>query len=417
MDIAITKKKKSPSKRYYFLIPLLVLPLLFGIRYLWFLGQTDFSVDRDKLVFGQVKQGEFTVSVRGTGLLVPDNIQWLSAGSDAKVEKVLVKAGNRVKKGDLIIELSNPQLLQQLAEAEWDLEAKEAEAKASKVAQELALLEQKSSVLNAKLNYDSSLLRNKAQTRLIATGAVSRLDYERTVLETDQYKQRWLIGQDQLNKMQENLTAQENAQAARLNIARKTLERIQQQVDELKVIATMDSIVLEMPLEPGQRITMGSNIAKLVQQDSLIAELRVPEIQIRDVETGQKVIIDTRNNKVEGFVSRIDPAVIKGNVQVDIVFPDGLPNDARPDLSVDGEIKITEIADTMYVERPLFAQSKSQATLYRLSKDGEFAERVKVKLGYGSVNQIQVLEGLKVGDRIITSDPTRFETYEKFRIN
>ncbi len=415
MDIAISKKK--PNIKWYLLIPLLVLPLLFGLRHLWLVAQADLSIAKETLVFGAVKQGNFTVSVRGTGVLMPDNIQWLSASGEAKVEKVLVKAGNRVEKGDIILEMSNPQLVQQLAEAQWELEALEAETKAAKVVQELALLEQNSSVMNAKLNYESSLLRNKAQAQLISTGAVSRLEYERTVLETDQFKQRWLIGQEGLDKMRENLVAQENAQIARLNIARKALERIQERVDELQVVATMDSIVLEMPLEPGQRITMGSNIAKLVQQDSLIAEIRVPEIQIRDVAVGQRVIIDTRNNKIDGVVSRVDPAVINGTVQVDVVFPGGLPSDARPDLSVDGEIKIADIPDVLFVERPLFVQSKSQAAIYKVVNGGELAERVQVKVGYGSVSQIQILEGLQVGDRIVTSDPTRFETHEKFRIN
>lgn len=417
MDIAITKKKKKTNFKRFVLVPLIVLPLLFAGRYIWFLSQADFSVNRDALVFAEVKQGAFTVSVRGTGVLVPDNIQWLSAEVGATVERLAVKAGNVVKKGDVIVELSNPQLVQELAEAQWELEAQEAESKADKVAQELALLEQKAGVLNAKMNYESSSLREKAQTRLLATNAVSRLDYERTVLETNQLEQRWLISQEQLTKMQQNVMAQDNARIARLNKARKIAEKIQRQVDNLQIKATIDSIVLEMPLEVGQRIVTGDNIAKLAQQDSLIAELQVPEIQIRDVEVGQKVLVDTRNNKVEGRVSRVDPAVVNGNVQVDVVFPDGLPSDARPDLSVDGEIKITEIENTLYVRRPLFAQSRSNSVFYKLSNDGKLAERVQVKTGYGSVNQIQVVEGLGVGDRIITSDPTRFETYKKFRIN
>jgi HlyD family secretion protein len=418
MDISITKKKTFNTKRYV-VVFLLTLPVLFAVNYLWFLGQADFSIDRESMVFSEVKRGNFTVSVRGTGVLVPDNIQWLSAGVDAKVEKLVAKAGNIVKTGDLIVELSNPQLVQQLAEAQWELDAQDAETKADKIAQESALLEQKANVLNAKLNYESSLLEYNAQTELLdhSTGIVSKINYQRTHLETDQFKQRWLISQERLAKMQENLQAQENARAARLNKTRKSLERIQQQVDDLQVKATMNSIVLEMPLEPGQRIMLGDNIAKLVQQDSLIAEIQVPEIQIRDVAVGQRVIIDTRNNKIEGLVARVDPAVINGNVQVDVVFSESLPDDARPDLSVDGEIIITEIADTLYVDRPLFAQSRSNSSFYKLIEDGQFAERVEVMAGYGSVNQIQIIEGLQAGDKIITSDPSRLETYKKIRIN
>jgi len=416
MDIVVTKKKKTNAKQYLIFV-LIALAVLFAVRYLWFLGQADISVDRDTMVFGEVKRDKFTVSVRGTGVLVPENIQWLSATVEAKVERLVVKAGNIVKKGDLIVELSNPRLYQQLAEAKWELEAMDAELKATRVAQESALQQQKANVLNAKLDYQSGLLEYRAHSELIDTGAVSKLAYERSRLAMDQFKERWSSSQKELAKMKENLVAQNNARTARLKQTKKSLERTQQQVDDLQVKATMDSIVLDVPLEAGQRVVMGANIAKLAEQGVLIAELQVSEIQIRDVAAGQRVIIDTRNSKIEGVVSRIDPAVINGNVQVDVAFSEILPDDARPDLSVDGEIKITEIANTLYVDRPLFVQSKSNSTFYKLSEDGQFAERVEVKVGYGSVNQIQILEGLQVGDKIVTSDPTRFGTYEKFRIN
>lgn len=416
MDIARSKKKTPNIKRYVILV-LLTLPIIFAVKYLWFLGQADFSIDKNTMVFGEVKRGNFTVSVRGTGLLVPDNVQWLSASVDGKVERLVVKAGNVVKQGDLIIELSNPQLVQQLSEARWELEAMEAETKAAKIAQESDLLAQETTVLNAKLDYESSALQFQAESTLLETGTVSKLTHEKTELETDQFQQRWIISQQQYRKMEQNLVAQNNARAARLSKTRKVLERIQQQVDDLQVKATINSVVLEVPLEPGQRTITGSNIAKLAQQDSLIAELQVPEIQIRDVAVGQKVIIDTRNNKMEGKVARVDPAVINGNVQVDVVFIGSLPDDARPDLSIDGEIIITEIADTLYVERPLFAQSRSRSVFYKLTEDGDFAEQVEVKVGYGSVNQIQVMEGLSVGDKVITSDPSRWESYQKIRLN
>lgn len=416
MDISIAKKKGFNIKRCA-LFSLAALIVFFALKHLWFLGQADFSVKANTLVFGEVKRGRFTVSVRGTGVLVPNHIQWLSANVEATVEKLAVKAGNLVKKGDLIVALKNPQLVQRLDEAKWELEAMTAESIANEVTQESALLEQKVRVLNAKLGYESSLLTHNAQIILLKTGAVSKLDYERTTLETDQYKQRWEISKEQFKKMQENLIAQSNARKARLNKTKKGVERIQQQVNELDVLATMNAIVLEMPLEIGQRVGMGANIAKLAQQHSLIAELQVPEIQIRDVVAGQKVVIDTRNSTIKGLVSRVDPAVVNGNVQVDVVFEQALPSDARPDLSVDGVISVTEINNTLYVERPLFAQSNSHSSFYKVSESGDFAERVIVELGFGSVNQIQIINGLVVGDKIITSNPTRFETYEKIRIN
>jgi len=418
LDISITKQKKSLLKRYW---PWAIVAVVIGTasNYLWFLGQADFVIDKDIVVYDTVKRGEFSVSVRGTGLLIPDNIQWLSANVEARVERVIVKAGKLVKKGDLIVELSNPQLVQLLEETQWELEAKVAESKAAQVQQKSALLIQKAVMLNAQLNYESSKLKQEAHTELFhkSTGAVSKIDYEQTRLETIQLKQRWEIQQDVLVTMKENIVAQDNARTARLKKMQKTLERAQQQVDSLMVIASIDSVVQEVPVEPGQRISMGGNIAKLAQQNSLIAELQVPELQIRDVAIGQHVIIDTRNNKVAGIVTRVDPAVVNGNVQVDVKFVGDLPSDARPDLSVDGEIKITELSDTLYVNRPIFAQSQSTSAIYKVSEDGNFAKRISIRFGKGSVNQIQILEGLNVGDQIIISDPSTWETYQKIRIN
>ena len=416
MDISIEKKSK-PKFTLIIVLCLLVVVSAVAARYFWGLSQADFSIDGKTLTYSQVRQGKFTVSVRGSGILVPDNVAWISSGVEAKVERIIVKAGKVVRAGDVIAELSNPELKQQLAEAQWEYEAQQAELEAERVSNEMDHMEKRSDISEAKMNYESSALRLQAERQLRKTNAISKLDYERTVLENNQQKERWMVGQQELKKMEENIKAQSIAQLARLKITQKNMERLQKEVDDLLVRATMNSVVLEMPLEVGQRISVGTNIAKLVQEDSLIAELQVPEIQIRQVKEGQKVIIDTRNNKVAGTVFRVDPSVINGSVQVDVAFSENLPDDARPDLSVDGEIKITEIDNAFYVGRPLYSQSQSQTVFYRLSADKQFAERVNVNTGFGSSNQIQIIDGLQVGDTIVTSDPTGFDSYKKIRIN
>lgn len=390
--------------------------LLIGVRALWVLSLADFSLERSKLTFGQVQQGDFTVSVRGNGVLVPENIQWLAAETEATVIRRVLKAGHIVSKGDLIAELANPQLVQLLAETQWELTATEEELKAAQVQQETELLSQKSIVENAKLNFERSQLEYVAQTDLIKTGAVSKIAFQRTQLETSQFEQRWHTSQEQYLKMQQNLLAQNRARQARLSQMKNRLERLQQRVDGLQVRATFDSIVLDVPIEAGQRIQAGANIAKLAQQDALYAELSVPELKINDVAVGQKVLIDTRNTVVNGKVARIDPTVINGNVQVDVVFTQPLPSDARPDLSVDGEIITAHIENTLYVTRPLLSQSNSRAALYKVRDDNQFAERVHVSLGASSPNRIQILEGLNAGDTIVVSDPSLFQTYNIFRL-
>jgi len=416
MDIAINKKKSSlPYRNILWGVALVA--AFFIVKYLWYLGQSDYSVDKDSIVSDVVKRGDFVVSVRGNGVLVPDKIQWLSVSVEARVSQLVLKPGNVVQTGDLIVELSNPQLVQQLAEATWEHEALDAEVMAERVAQESLIQQQKSQLLNAKLDYESGVNEFEARKELIETGAVSKLEYNKARIEMDQFKQRWQSSQEQLTKMQENLVAQNIARKARLSKSQKSLERIQQQVDSLQVKATMDGMVLELPLELGQRLTIGSNIAKLAERKSLIAELQVPELQIRDVAIEQRVIIDTRNNKIEGVVTRVDPAVVNGNVQVDVRLLGDLPKDARADLSVDGEIIVAEIADALFVDRPLFAQTKSSSGFYKITEGGSFAQKVQVEVGDGSINQIQIVNGLQEGDEIITSDPSRFESYNKFRIN
>jgi multidrug efflux pump subunit AcrA (membrane-fusion protein) len=416
MDIRLEPQKPRLRKHHWLLV-LAALVVIFSGYYLWYLGQADISVDANSLVFDEVKRGNFTFSVRGTGLLVPDNIEWLSASVEGTVVKRAVKPGHAVKKGDVIVELSNPRLVQQLAEAQWELAALEAELSAADVVLASSLQQQKSNLLNARLDVETSELEFSARAELMKTGAVSRLDYNRTRLALDQAQQRLQTHQHQLDKMEESFTAQRNAHSARLNQHKQRVAIIQQQVNDLQITATMDSVVLELPPVSGQRVMMGDNIAKLAQQDSLIAELKIPELHIREVMPGQTVIVDTRNNKISGQVARVDPAVINGTVQVDVVFHEPLPDDARPDLSVDGEIKITEIADTLYVARPLFTQSRSETLLYKLTEDGHFFERVAVQLGQGSANHIQILKGLAAGDKVIISDPTRFRSYDKLRLN
>jgi len=418
LDISVTKQKKS-LLGHIWPLALVIIIVAAGLNYSYSVLQADYVIDGDTMVSAEVQQGNFSVLVRGSGLLVPDKIQWLSASVDAHVERVVVKPGKMVKKGELIIELSNPQLQQLLEETRWELEAKIAESKASQVEQKSAILFQKANMLDTKLNYQSSKLKLDAQSELFAkkTGAVSKIDYEKTLLETKQFNERWKIQQSIWQTMTENIVAQENARNSRLKKMHKTLERAEQQVKNLMVYASLNSVVQEVSVEPGQRIRMGSNLAKLAQQDSLIAELQVSELLIGEVSIGQKVTIDTRNNKVEGIVSRVDPAVVNGSVQVDVSFSEALPSDARPDLSVDGEIKITDITDTLFVSRPIFSQSQSHSTLYKLNDEGDFAERIKVELGKGSVNQIQILEGLSAGDRVIISDPSSWQNFEKIRIN
>lgn len=417
MDIAKPKQKKSLWWKLS-VLALTITLILLSTHYLRNIVQADFAVEGDSLRFAVVKRGEFKVTVRGSGVLAAEKIQWLSGNVEALVEDIRVKPGKTVKKGDVIIVLSNPQLNQQLSETQWELEAMEAESRAQQSDQESRLLDQESLVLDAELNFESSKLRLNAQNHLLAKskGSIPQIDFERTQLETIQFKKRWSNQEKRYVKMLDNLKVQNGARSARLKKMRKTLERMQLQVDNLKVKAGMDSIVQEVPLEIGQRVSMGSRLAKLAQKDSYIAELKIPELLINDVQAGQSVTIDTRNNTLRGRITRVDPIVVNGNVQVDAEIVGDLPSDVRPDMSITGEVLVSNIADALYVARPVFSQSKSRTSIYRVDKNSPIARRVVVEFGLGSVNQIQVESGLNEGDEIVISDSSAWSANERIYI-
>ena len=418
MDIVKPKIKISPWRRYWF-VPLLLIGVITLTWLVWERGSAGYTADGEVLLFGDVEQGNLVVNIRGTGVLAPREIRWIAANVEGRVERILIKPGDAVIKGELILELANPELVQQMEETRWELEAVEAQTLASAATLASSLLDQKSVVLDAQLNYESAKLQLDAEATLINgnSAAVSKLDYERSKLKARQTFQRWEIEQERFEKMEDNVSAQLNAQNARLNKMRKTLQRVEQMVEDLSVMASMEAIVQEVPLEAGERVMVGGNIAKLARQDELIAELRIPEVEIRDVAIGQHVVIDTRNSTVEGRVSRIDPAVNEGTVLIDVEFTEPLPADARPDLTVDGRIEVANIQNTLFVARPLFAQSQSVSSVYQLTADGDYAERVRVRLGSGSINIIEVVEGLGAGDRIIVSDTTKWSAHDRIRID
>ena len=416
MDI-VRQPKKSIFNRLRW--PLVVLVAVSGL-YLTSKSviSSDFAAKRDKLLIAEVERGDFAIKVRGPGVLTPKNIRWIASSVEGRAESVLVKPGAAVKAGDTLMILTNPQLERRLEETRWELEAQQAETKAALVDLESQLLDQTAKVFNARLNYETVEMRLKAETELINNGAqaVSKLDFEKTKLQTEQTKQRWQIEQQREHKMRENVAAQRNALAARINKMQKTLQSMEEQVGNLTVTATIDSVVQDVAIEAGQQVIMGTNLAKLARQDELIAELQIPELAIRDVALQQKVLIDTRNNQVEGHIIRIAPAVNNGSVQVDVAFDTPLPADARPDLSVDGEILVASMTDTLFVRRPTFAQSNKTTNLFKLNSTGDSAERVVVDFGRGSVQQIQVVDGLTVGDKIIISQNDEIEKFERISI-
>ncbi|ALU43060.1 HlyD family secretion protein [Pseudoalteromonas rubra] len=371
-------------------------------------------VDKAPLLIDTVRRGELKVTVRGSGVLVPAQIRWITTPVDGRVEQVFKKAGAEVKQGDVLLQLSNPELEEALAQARWELQALEAQIHAEQVALESTVLDQEIAVVDEKLSLERAQLTLAAQEQLLAQGivAVSKIDFEEVKINVAQYRQRFALEQQRLQKRRENLAAQQRAGDARLNSLRKRVARIEQQVTGLTVVATMDSIVQAMPLEPGQQIAAGSNLAMLARNDQFFAELRIPESQIKDVQLGQAVTLDTRASQITGMVQRIDPVVSDSAVLVEVSLSGELPKEVRPALSVDGVIEIATIEDTLFVKRPVMASGFSQASFYLLANSGEQALRRPLTFGHMSSQYIEIEHGAAEGERVILSDTSHWQHAE-----
>jgi len=418
MDIVREKPKKKMSIKILGVIALVIISF-FAVKLVFNRDASTYAVNSNTLLTDKVQQGELYISVRGIGVLVPKDIRWVATNVEGRVERILIKAGALVKTGDLLMELSNPQLEQRLEETRWELDEMEAETTALEVSLESELLDQEAAVINEKLNHERALLTLNAQKTLLEQGvvAVSHIDHEEIKIDVTQFKQRWELEIKRLVKRRENLAAQRLAAQARLNRMRKILQRAQEQVDGLHVKATMDSIVQEMPMELGQQVSSGTNLARLARSGEFIAELRIPEKLINEVVIGQSVTVDTRTSKISGKIKRIDPAVINGSVQVDVELTSDIPKEARPDLTVEGEIDIARIDNALFVQRPMFAKSFGETQIYLVDRDGGTANRHDVIFGQTSTKYIEIKSGLAVGQNIIVSDVSSFEEHQQIKIN
>ena len=418
MDIARPPSKKFSFVKYWYLVPL-VLFVVISYAMVSRLGSATYFVDLDSLVMATVQQGDFVVNVRATGSLKPKQIRWVSSEVSGRVEQVFVKPGARVNKGELLVQLSNPELHRELEKVSWELKAKKAENKAAFVSLESQLLDITNSIDSAELSYQSAKLKLDAETSLLEQGnsTVSALDYQKSQFTAKEKYQFWQAQQQKALKMKATMNATKAAQLARTGQIENNYQRVKQQVDALQVRASYAGVIQTMQLELGQRAMPGDNVALIANQTDLFAELQVQEVRARDIALGQSVSVDTRTTKLMGEVTRIDPAVNEGMVLVDVHIHSELPSEARPELSVDGLIEISSVANTLYVKRPVFAPSNKLVGLFKVSPDGKFAEKHKVNLGLSSVNKVQILNGLSAGDTIVISDTSEWQDHDNVLIN
>jgi len=418
MDIQRKAVQKPLWKKYWFVLPVFILLIgTYSLRNI--LGNASYFIERSAVVTAKVEQGNFRVNVRATGVLKPLNIRWVSSQVSGRAEQVFVKAGAEVNKGDVLVQLSNPELHRNLEKARWELEAKKAESHVAFVMLESQMVDLENSVLSAEYSYQSAKLKLDAETALLAQGnaTVSALEYQRSQLTVKQQMQSWRAQQQKTEKMKANMAATKIAQQARIGLVENNYQRVQEQVAALQVRSSTSGVVQQVSLELGERAQVGDSVALVADQNTLFAELQVQEVRVKDIALGQLVTIDTRTSEIIGEVTRIDPAVKSGMVLVDVKLMSDLPTEARPELTVDGLIAISNIENALYVKRPVYAPRHTKVGLYKLSQDQQFASKYSVGLGQSSVNKIQIIDGLMLGDEIIISDTSSWQEHQEIKIN
>lgn len=417
MDIARPELKQQRQRRRWILATVLAAVLAlagFGVSRL---EPAAPQVDRQSVWIDTVKHGELLREVRGPGVLAPKEIRWVAADAAAMVERVAVRPGAAVLPDTVIIELRNPEINDQVLGARAAFEAGKADLDARIISLQSAILDQQANIASVQADHDGAQLQAEAEGELHRRGIVSALQAKQSLLKSNQLAVRLDIEHQRIEMLRKNLQAQIAAERARLAQLENTFKLREQQADALHVRAGMRGILQVVAVEEGQQVTPGTNLARVAQPEILRAELRVPETQAKDVRVDLTVRVDTRNGIVAGRVVRIDPAVINGTVQVDVDLVGDLPPGARPELSVDGTIEIERLSNVLYVGRPAFGQAESTTTLFKLDADGNSARRVPIVLGRASVSLIEIPRGLNEGDRVILSDTTAYDQYDRLRLN
>ena len=378
------------------------------------------TLEKNLVWMGEVKRGPMVRQVRGLGTLVPEEIRWIAARTQGRVDKIIIRPGALVEPGTLIVELTNPDVVSAAANAKSQLQAAEAQLAGLRVTLESSLLQAESVAANAKSEYESARLQAEVNDELLKDGLVSPVQHKLSKVSADTAATRYAIEQKRYAFAKDSIKPQLAVQEAEVERLASLYRLRGEELEALQVRASMKGVLSALPVEVGAQVQPGTNIARVADPAKLKAEVRIAETQAKDITIGQLASIDTRNGIVEGKVGRIDPAVQNGTVTVDVFLTGALPKGARPDLSVDGTIELERLDDVIYVGRPAFGQERSSVNLFKANGSNltaTEASRTQVQLGRSSVNTVEVLGGLQPGDWVILSDMSQWDSNERIKLN
>jgi HlyD family secretion protein len=374
------------------------------------------TVERATVWVDTVKRGSMVRQVRGLGTLVPEDTRWLPATTEGRVERILLRPGAHVKPDSVILELTNPQVEQEAINARLALQAAEANLANQRVQLQNELLTQRAEAATVSADYTQARLQAEVNEELAKQELISELVRKQSQVRAEELKTRNDIEGQRLSTARESIEARIRVQQAAVDQARAVAALYESRLSALKVRPGFAGVLQQVPVEVGQQVAPGQNLARVADPGRLKAELRIAETQAKDIEIGQPAQIDTRNGIIAGRVSRKDPAAVNGTVTVDVALTGALPRGAVPDLSVDGTIELERLENVLYVGRPAFGQEESTVGLFKIADESGEAERIQVKLGRSSVNTIEIQGGLNVGDQVVLSDMSAWDAFERVRL-
>lgn len=374
------------------------------------------TVERSAVLIDSVRRGDVVREVRGPGTLVPEHIRWITAQTSARVERLVSESGREVSSGQLLLELSNPDLQIQTMQAEQQVRQAQIELLNLRTNLRSQLLTQEGVVASMRTQYVSAMQELAAADSLARQRLVSTFDLQNRKAQAEEFTTRLRVEQERLKLMEQAIDAQVATQGSQVEQLRAIAVNQQNRLRSLQVRAPGHGVLQDLTLQLGQWVPEGTTLAKVVQPGALKAVLRIPESQAKDVAIGQQATIDTRNGLVRGHVTRKDPSAQGGSVTVDVALDGPLPAGAVPDLSIDGTVVIERLTDVLYSGRPAFSVGSGAASVFKVIDGGKAAVRVPVELGKSSVNVIEIIRGLEIGDRIIVSDMSQYATADRIRI-
>lgn len=408
------KRKKRIRRIIYITIVVILIPLVtYGLSKL---KPAPPTVDGSTLYAGTVKRGEMVIERRGLGTLVPEDVQVIAAITQGRVVRRLLP-GTPVKADTVIMVLSDPQLEQQAQSAAYKVKADEAQLDSLKASLQNQLMQYRTTDESLKSQYSQAEMNRNAEEQLWKAGIDAQIKYDTARVQAEGLKAQSEMAQKQVETFEASISQQLAVQQAVLEQDKAQANLLQRQVDQEQVRARIDGILQEVPPEIGTEVTPGSELAKVAQQTKLKAQLQIAETQAKDIQIGQTASVDTHNGIIPGHVSRIDPSVLNGTRTVDVHLDGALPPGAVPQLSVEGTVLISKLTNVLFVGRPVHGEQDSTIGLFKVTPDGREAARVNVSIGAASVSDVEIKNGLSVGDVVVLSDMSADDNFERIRLS